>query len=233
MSRRGYIPEDEKQFRGKQLELLKQAADEVQFLLDHGYDVKTTTTFIGNYYMFSERQRLALARSVSSIEWIKERNKKELLQQKTLKLPDTVYIDGFNVIITLEVALSESPIFCCKDGTIRDLAGLRGTYRIIEQTQKAVELILRQLENLNIKVAYFYLDAPVSNSGRLSALIKKCSEKYNLSVETQTADDVDRILEKSEGVISGDAIILNKCISWMNLMPRITEHIVGAWRIQL
>lgn len=34
MSRRGYIPEDEKQFRGKQLELLKQAADEVQYLLD-------------------------------------------------------------------------------------------------------------------------------------------------------------------------------------------------------
>ena len=33
MSRRGYVPEDEKQFTGKQLELLQKAADEVQFLL--------------------------------------------------------------------------------------------------------------------------------------------------------------------------------------------------------
>lgn len=34
MSRRGYVPEDEKQFTGKQLESLQKAADEVQFLLD-------------------------------------------------------------------------------------------------------------------------------------------------------------------------------------------------------
>ena len=52
MSRRGYVPEDEKQFKGQQLELLKKAADEVQFLLDQGYDVKPTTTFVGNHYMF-------------------------------------------------------------------------------------------------------------------------------------------------------------------------------------
>ena len=70
MSRRGYVPEDEKQFNGKQLELLKKAADEVQFLLDRGYDVKPVTTFIGNHYLFSERQRLALARSVSAEKWI-------------------------------------------------------------------------------------------------------------------------------------------------------------------
>lgn len=62
MSRRGHAPEDEKQFTGRQLELLQKAADEVQFLLDRGYDVKPVTTFVGNHYMFSERQRLALAR---------------------------------------------------------------------------------------------------------------------------------------------------------------------------
>ena len=39
MGRRGYTPEDEKQFTGRQLELLQKAADEVQFLLDRGYDV--------------------------------------------------------------------------------------------------------------------------------------------------------------------------------------------------
>ena len=39
MSKRGYVPEDEKQFKGQQLEYLKKAADEVQFLLDQGYDM--------------------------------------------------------------------------------------------------------------------------------------------------------------------------------------------------
>ena len=156
MGRRGYAPEDDKQFSGRQLKLLQKAADEVQFLLDRGYDVKPVTTFVGNHYMFSERQRLALARSVSAKEYIQKRMKKELLQMEGEYLPETVHIDGFNTIITLEVALSGSPIFCCRDGVLRDLAGLRGTYRIIDKTQEAVRLLLGHLEFLNILEAVFY-----------------------------------------------------------------------------
>lgn len=233
MSRRGYLPEDEKQFTGKQLEFLKKAADEVQFLLDRGYDIKPATTFIGNHYMFSERQRLALARCISSKEWIEKRTSKELLRAGKENLPERVHIDGFNTIITLEVALSGSPVFCCRDGTIRDLAGLRGTYRIIDKTQRAVELILRQLDLLNISAAHFYLDAPVSNSGRLSKQIRQCAEKYHVSVKTQIIPDVDRVLEQLEGVISGDAIILNRCISWLNLVPEILKQLESVWKIQL
>ena len=233
MSKRGYVPEDEKQFKGQQLEYLKKAADEVQFLLDQGYDIKPTTTFVGNHYMFSERQRLALARSVSAREWSEKRNRKELLQKRNKPLPQMVHIDGFNTIITLEVALSGSPVFYCRDGTIRDLAGLRGTYRIIDKTQKAIELLLGQLETLHITEASFYLDSPVSNSGRLSSLIWQCADKYNISIETQIIPDVDRSLEQLEGVISGDAIILNRCISWLNIMPEIVGQIDSIWKIQL
>ncbi len=233
MSRRGYVPEDEKQFTGKQLELLKKAADEVQFLLDRGYDVKPVTTFVGNHYMFSERQRLALARSVSSREWIVKRNNKELFQKGEKNFPDIVHIDGFNTVITLEVALSGSPVFLCRDGTIRDLAGLRGTYRIIDKTQETVERILQQLDLLNIAEACFYLDAPVSNSGRLSGLIRQCAEKYEVSVEVQIIPDVDRMLERLEGVVSSDAIILNRCPSWLNMMLGIVEKIESVWSIRL
>ena len=227
MRKRGYVPEDEKQFTGTQLELLIKAAREVQFLLDRGYEIKPTTTFIGNHYMFSERQRLALARMVSPMERITERKSKELLQKEEKKLPKTVHIDGFNTIITLEVALSGSP------GTIRDLAGLRGTYRIIDQTKEAIMRILQQLDVLKIENACFYLDAPVSNSGRLSSLIMECADKYNVSVKTQVINDVDRVLEQLAGVISGDAIILNNCVSWLNIMPLIIEQMESVWMIQL
>ena len=215
MGRRGYAPEDDKQFSGRQLELLQKAADEVQFL------------------MFSERQRLALARSVSTKEYIQKRMKKELLQMEGEYLPETVHIDGFNTIITLEVALSGSPVFCCRDGVLRDLAGLRGTYRVIDKTQEAVRLLLGHLELLNIPEAVFYLDAPVSNSGRLSGLIRECSHEYHISVQTQIIPDVDQVLEQIEGVISGDAIILNRCQSWLNVVPAIAKQIESVWEIQL
>lgn len=233
MSRRGYVPEDEKQFTGKQLELLQKASDEVQFLLDRGYDVKPVTTFVGNHYLFSERQRLALARSVSARESIQERVNKELMQTERGRLPETVHIDGFNTIITLEVALSGSPVFYCRDGALRDLAGLRGTYRVIDKTQTAIELLLRQLELLYISEAVFYLDAPVSNSGRLSGLIRQCAKGYGISVQTQIIPDVDRVLEQMEGVISGDAIILNRCKSWLNVMPLIIGKMDHVWKIWL
>lgn len=233
MRKRGYVPEDEKQFTGTQLELLIKAAREVQFLLDRGYEIKPTTTFIGNHYMFSERQRLALARMVSPMERITERKSKELLQKEEKKLPKTVHIDGFNTIITLEVALSGSPVLYCGDGTIRDLAGLRGTYRIIDQTKEAIMRILQQLDVLKIENACFYLDAPVSNSGRLSSLIMECADKYNVSVKTQVINDVDRVLEQLAGVISGDVIILNNCVSWLNIMPLIIEQMESVWMIQL
>ena len=60
LSRRGYVPEDEKQFTGKRLELLQKAADEVQFLLDRGYDVKPVTTFVGIIRFWNPRNLFSL-----------------------------------------------------------------------------------------------------------------------------------------------------------------------------
>lgn len=232
--RRGYVPEDEKQFTGIALEQLKKASAQVQYLLDQGYPVKATTTFVGNHYMFSERQRLSLARAVSPTEQIYLRSQKELLSAAgKKKLPDTVYIDGFNTIITLEVALSGSPVFLCMDGTIRDLAGLRGTYRIIDKTIQAVRLLLQKLDQLHIRNACIYLDAPVSNSGRLKSLILEEAGTYEVNVTVDVMNDVDRVLERCSGVISADAIILNHCESWLNLMPEILQNLSGVWIIEI
>ena len=94
-------------------------------------------------------------------------------------------------------------------------------------------MLLKQLEHLKIENAVFYLDAPVSNSGRLAALIKACAGKHDVSVTVQVINDVDRVLEQRDGVISSDAIILNKCISWLNIMPVIMEQLEAVWMIRL
>lgn len=228
--KRGYVPSDEKEFMGIQLEHLKEAAKDTLYLLNRGYAVKNATTFIGNHYMFSERQRLALARGVSSDAAVKERKAKQIY---TGNKGMTVHIDGFNTIISLEVALSGSPLLHCNDGTIRDLAGLRGTYRIIDKTKTAIRLILEQLQLLKIEEVIFYLDAPVSNSGRLKTLILQLAEEYSFRVLVEVINDVDRVLEKLSCVISSDAIILNKCESWLNLVSSIVTSIPDVWLVHL
>ncbi len=226
--RRGFLPKDEEQFSGRELEKLKAAAEDTVYLLDRGYKMKGVAVFVGNHYQLSERQRLALARCVSPSADLRLRERKKITGC-TEGL--SVNIDGFNTVITLETALSGSLVLVGRDGTIRDLAGLRGTYRIIDKTKEAVRLILEELEALSIGEAVFYLDAPVSNSGRLKALILESSRDFLFPVSVKVIPDVDRTLEGKSGVVTGDAIILNHCVDWINLMPRILDRVQGVWRV--
>ena len=218
---RGYVPEDEKFFSEDAIKILKQASQDIKYLINHGYNIKNASVFVGNHYTLSERQRLALVRSVSADIQIDIRKQKEIAE-----LPENsvLYIDGFNTIITLEVAFSGSPVFKCMDGTVRDLAGLRGTYRLIDKTELAVNAIGEFLSEMKIKKAVFYLDAPVSNSGRLGQKIKELFEKYDFETEIIIINEVDYALKQIDGIIvSGDAIILDNCKSWYNLVAKILE----------
>ena len=224
-AKRGFVPSDEREFGNKAIPKLRNAAEEVLFLLNHGYPVKGATRFVGDHYMFSERQRLALARTVSPEEQIASRLSKEV---KNIE-GETIYIDGFNVIIGLEIAFSESMLFTCMDGTIRDLAGLRGTYRLIPETDLAVKALIKTLKKLKVGKAFIYLDKPVSNSGRLRQKINKYAEEVDIEVEVEIEDAVDYILKQKPLIASGDAIILDACDKWFNLVRTVIEENVGEY----
>lgn len=230
--KRGYVPKDTVEFGPKATAKLNAAAQELAFLLDRGYDTKSTSTFVGNHHLLSERQRLALARITSPRAALEERERKRLREA-----PEALVLDGFNTIITiitLEVALSGSLLLEGMDGTIRDLAGLRGSYRIVDKTVRAVELLLARLEALGVKEALFYLDRQVSNSGRLRALLLDKAECRPVQVQVELHPSVDGVLSRLENVVTTDAIILDKCGSWYNLNRGIIEEAVPeAWVLQL
>lgn len=224
--KRGYSPKDQKEFSGESIETLHKAGKDLQYLLNQGYPIKGASVFVGNHYLLSERQRLALVRGISSEESLKIRKTKEI---KDIPPGSVVNIDGFNTIITLEVALSDSLLLKCMDGTIRDLAALRGTYRLIDKTDEAIKLIGKMLEKNKISKAIFYLDAPVSNSGRLKQRIMELLKEFTFEVQVEVIHNVDTVLEKLDNVITSDAIILNKCTSWINLNKKIMEEHIRAY----
>ena len=228
-AKRGYTPEDEKNFSPDAVERMRIASRHIQYLINEGYDLKQATVFVGNHFLLSERQRLAIMRSVAKDQDLAERKSKQLSLSE-LKGKE-VWIDGFNTVITLEVLLSDSLLFTCMDGTIRDLAALRGTYRLIPETTEAVWLMFDILQEASVGKVNILLDEPVSNSGRLKSLIAETAEsKYSSSLIAETAEqnksfdldirilrDVDRTLYGKEGVITSDSIILDHCTSWFNL----------------
>lgn len=218
---RGYVPSDLKEFNDESMKKLKEAQKDIFMLINRGYDIKKASTFVGNHYLLSERQRIALTRAVSPEQAIENRKRKEI---KGALEGKTVYIDGFNMIITLEVALSKSTVMKCMDGTVRDLAGLRGTYKLIDKTDMAINLIGDKLQQLKIDKVVFYLDSPVSNSGRLKMRILELLSRYSFELEVELVNNADVVLEKLNNVISSDAIILDKCESWINLGWKIISE---------
>lgn len=225
-ARRGFMPTDRRDFGEKAIPVLRKAADEIYYLLNRGYPVTNTTRFVGDRYQLSERQRLALARTVSPQSSILSRKSREITDISG----STIYIDGFNVLIGLEIAFSDSMLFKCMDGTVRDLGGLHGTYRLIPQTDLAIKALLSTLEQLRPQKAVIYLDKPVSNSGRLRQRIYDISQQSDISFELEVCieEQVDSLLKTKPLIASADAIILDECGSWFNLAEYIIQTHKGG-----
>ncbi|WP_027868643.1 DUF434 domain-containing protein [Eubacterium sp. AB3007] len=214
-AKRGFVPEDVRNFSAEAMERLKKASRHIGYLINEGYDLKQASTFVGNHFLLSERQRLAVVRSLATIEQLDRRGKK---QRKIEQLRgEEVWIDGFNLIIILEVMLSDSVLLEGMDGCIRDLAALRGTYRIIPETKGAVRLAFDVLRDAGVTKVNILLDEPVSNSGRLKTLIAEIGEAYPFALDIQIIRSVDRTLYQKYNVITSDSVILDRCESWVNL----------------
>lgn len=222
MVRRGYDSQDERWFSQVELEKLKQANHDITWLINRGYKLEGSVTFVSNRFLFSNRQREALKRVICASTCCLKRMEKELpLEQMKGK---TLYIDGFNLIITLEVALSGGTLVFGNDGNIRDLAGLRGSYRMIEETEQALQLLGQFLKRYEVSHVIFYLDAPVSNSKRLKSSILSMMKAIPLSVEVELVPNADVLLVNKEYVVSTDAAILDSCLSYFNLSKAIIQE---------
>lgn len=214
-AKRGYVPEDDRNFSPEALKTLQTASRHILYLINEEYDIKQASTFVGNHFLISERQRLAIVRSLATDTQLQNRQKKQLSIKDISGTK--VWIDGFNTIITLEIFLSDSILLTGMDGTIRDLASLRGTYRLIPETYRAIQMMFDVLQNANVIAVNILLDEPVSNSGRLKSLIADIAEKYPFALYIQLLKDVDRKLYNKDNVITSDSVILDNCNSWINL----------------
>ena len=219
--RRGYVDKDEELFGGSQRAKILSAANDARWLMNRGYSAESAITFTSNHYLLTSRQRMAIFRSILPDEDKTTRLKKEILKPGT-----EVLIDGLNIIITLETALSHSLVLRGDDGVLRDVAGLHGTYRIIDKTVKAIKLILQKLSNLDVRNATFILDKPVSNSGSLKQLILEISRNFNLEVVAELDMNPDQIFVDKENVISSDGPVILRSSSWFNLNSMIVRDMI-------
>jgi hypothetical protein len=230
---RGPHPEDAGLFAADMHARLSQAVEDLSWLLSRGYAPDSSLKLVGDRHGLVARQRVAVARCSCSDGDGKRRRKHEVdvqsLHNQALKL------DGYNVLTTIEAALSGGVILSAHDGAYRDMASMHGTYRKVAETLPALELLGAQLAELETAECIWYLDRPVSNSGRLKSLMEELAAKKGWPWQVELAMNPDALLaESSEIVVTADSVILDRCRSWCNLARVvIARHIRQAWIIDL
>ena len=229
-SHRGPHPADEKLFAPKAIGNLRFAVADFSLLLTKGYAVKSSLKLVCDKFSLTERQRLAVMRSACSDQQLASRSEHRV-EAKNL-VGESIAVDGYNVLITVEAAMSGGVIFAGRDGCFRDLASIHGTYRKVTETIPAVRMIAEFLQELDVSNVLWLLDSPVSNSGRLKTLIGELAHQNNWNWEIELLLSPDAELKKTDLIVAtSDSVVLDGCRKWVNLAMEIIKAKLPSSRV--
>lgn len=236
----GPHPKDVELFSELVMPMLRTAAAELRFLRERGYGAEQAVELVGNRHQLRDRQRQALLRATSSAEGLSAR---AAARAGAGPAPGGLWIDGLNVVITVETALRGGVLVTTVDGGLRDLAGVHGTYRPDDTTDEALRRVAGVLAGRGWErvPTTWYLDAPVSNTGRLAARLRDVAADRGLPWSSEVVPDADAALALApEGVVvaSGDAPVLDRVAaagrSWLDLGgDTVRAAVPDAWLVAL
>ncbi|HTU63532.1 MAG TPA: DUF434 domain-containing protein, partial [Polyangiales bacterium] len=149
---------------------LRAATSDLSWLLERSYAFPSALKVVGDRYQLTARQRSAVQRAACPDSRVSARKARQL--PASALRGEALRVDGFNVLTTLEVALSGGVLLIGRDGAMRDIAGVHGSYRRVEETEGALDLLAHLTVEWGVACCEIYLDQPVSNSGRLRAFIE-------------------------------------------------------------
>jgi len=229
---RGPHPEDGRLFSPEVLPRLRAAASDLAWLLSRGYAPDSSLKLVGDRYALVARQRTAVARSVCSDAAAQARAAKEVSPASVAG--EALWVDGYNVLTTLEAALAGGVVLAAYDGTFRDMASMHGSFRKVAETLPALNILGRVIAPMRPGRCLWLLDRPVSNSGRLRAVMEQMAERGGWSWQVELVADPDAVLAGAPCIVAtADSALLDRCRRWVNLARRAVEHWAPeAWVIE-
>ncbi len=229
-SHRGPNPDDSRLFAPELLPVLREAAADLNWLLNRGYPGTAAQTLVGDRYQLAARQRTAIARCACSDLQLKQRTGTQVRCDALAGRP--LELDGYNVLTTVEAALAGGVILAARDGAVRDMASMHGSFRRVEETRPALELIGRMTAALGVSGCRWYLDRPVSNSGRLKTVMEDTARQHGWNWAVELVANPDALLIASQQIIAtADSAVLDRCRAWHNLARETIARFVPGARI--
>jgi hypothetical protein len=230
---RGAHPHDARLFCAEVHPRLRAAVSHLSWLLTRGYALASSLKLVGDRFELVERQRRAVLRSACSDQSLADRAARCVALSELAGL--SLDIDGFNVLTTVEAALAGGVLLLGRDGCLRDMASMHGSYRRVEETIPALQLIGNFLARCEAGACQWWLDEPVSNSGRLRNIMTGLADQQGWRWSIELAPDPDAVLRESHRiVVSADSAVLDACGRWCNLAEGIIgNHAAEATMVDL
>ena len=230
---RGADPEDERSFGASRLPTLRQATSDLCWLLDHGYGIASATELVGDRHHLTRRQRIAIARCACSGE-AKERRDGHCVAPPQLRGQE-LWLDGLNVLTSVETALGGGVILIGRDGCCRDVAGIYSHYHKVAETVPALRAIGQLASQWAVTKCHWWLDSPVDNSGRLKGILHEVATEAGWPWQVELVTNPDRVLSVTDQIVSSsDHAILDRCQRWFNLARQvIAKHVPQARIVDL
>jgi hypothetical protein len=147
----------------------------------------------------------------------------------------SLYVDGFNQLITIEVALSGGLVLRGHDGALRDLASVHGTYRTITETPTALQALGTYLAPRHVHAVHVFLDAQVSNAGRLASRMRALAATHAWPWHVLLVPSADAVLRQTEAIVAtSDSGILDTAVRWFDLAAAVVaQQVPQAWCLDL
>lgn len=189
------------------MDKLSEAARDARPLLERGYPRDRVLDLVGDHWDLDAAERHVLRRAVFAPSQARRRAAR-LLAPGDIAGRE-VAVDGHNVIITLQSALTGRTLVLGDDGVIRDVSGIGRNHRPDQTTLQAARLMLGGLQELSPDRVDVLLHARLPQSGDLAAGITNLMAELGLTGRSETTDSVRRRLAEHSGpVASGDAAVL-------------------------
>ena len=200
------------------------------WLLDRDYAARSALELVGNRYALNSRQRMAVGRCACSIDAAQHRRQIELAPSAVRG--QELWLDGYNVLTLIESALAGGVVLLGRDGCCRDIAGIHRRYRKVTETIPALRLVGETAADWGVSCCRWWLDKPVSNSGRLKTLIGETAADAGWNMAVELVFSPVRVLRETDQIIAtSDGIVLDQCRHWVNLVRHIVRERIPQTRL--
>ncbi len=198
------MPKQDSNFR---LYILKELAKDLRYLLNRGYHKKTSLNFLANRWQLSSLEREILTRAIfSRAEALSRKSKQASINEIS---GSHIFVDGHNVLITVESAIKGLPVFVCDDGFVRDASRLSRKFRGTATSINALHTITMALRRLPVARITVYFDAPLSKSGELAAKMRALLKRHGLFADVLAVPSADLYLRDAKIIATSDSALID------------------------